>query len=212
MGITPWMADAQSKVPPAGKISTNRIGSDCWGRRLGLWLRSESRTDLQAPGRFKLQHRGVATGRGQVKPRALARSANWRVKKWQSPVSSLGSRKPPLIGTSALANAGSARPTLAASRSSKGTPHSCNTATSRAAAPSWAWLRKSCKVPWLRASWSIPVSARQARKQSRLYSDSRFMRSLLTAWWPAEQLASMAAIQRHWNRLPSGRKASGARA
>ena len=43
------------------------------------------------------------------------------------------------------------------------------------------WVRKSCSVPCVRSSYAIPVAARSARRQSRLYSASRTIRALLTA-------------------------------
>ena len=42
-------------------------------------------------------------------------------------------------------------------------------------------LRNSCSVPWLRSSYLIPVSARSARRQSRLYSAIGIIRLLLIA-------------------------------
>ncbi|CFP65899.1 Uncharacterised protein [Bordetella pertussis] len=93
-------------------------------------------------------------------PSALAFSASCRVKRRQSPVSSLGRRL--------------------RSSNSYGTPHSSSTAMSRRAASICAAVRNSCNVPWVRCSYWMPVSARKVRRQSRLYSARRSMRSLLT--------------------------------
>ncbi len=52
---------------------------------------------------------------------------------------------------------------------------------SEAAPSSCAWVRNNCRVPCMRWSYSMPVAARSATMQSRLYSASRTIRPLLTA-------------------------------
>ena len=114
-------------------------------------------------------------------PRACAISASRFVNLKQSPVSSPGSRSAPTNFSRVRRSAGSTAQKPSRSSTSKGTPYWRSTSTSLPMPSSCFWVRKSCSVPCVRSSYAMPVSARSAFRQSRLYSAIGTMRLLFSA-------------------------------